>query len=365
MKLEEIISELERVFPLSLQESYDNAGMQVFGGDKNIKAALVTLDVTEDVVNEAIEKKCNLIISHHPLIFGNGLKKITGKNAVERIVMQCIKNSISVYSAHTNCDNSPLGTSLMMCQKLGIKNYKVLQPAENRLYKIAVYVPQAHADNVRQVIFLAGGGHIGNYSNSSFNINGKGSFNPQEGAKPFVGTIGKLHFEDEIKIETICESNQIGQIIKAIVSSHPYEEPAIDIVKLENPDNYNGSGAIGWLDKPENTIDFLKKVKKVFNCGCIKHTKILKPEVKTIALCSGSGSFLVNKAVNKGADVFISGDFTYHKYFDADSKITIVDIGHYESEIGIKQIFCDILTKKFCNFEVRISEQNTNPINYL
>lgn len=365
MKLNKIIAELENVFPLSLQESYDNAGMQVYGGDDEINAALITLDVTQEVVDEAIAKKCNLIISHHPLIFGGGLKKITGKNPVERIVMQCIKHSISVYSAHTNCDNSPLGTSKMMCEKLGIKNYKVLSPALNRFVKIAVYVPENFAEKIRQAIFEAGGGATGNYSCSSFNTNGQGSFKPEEGANPYVGTNGELHFENEVKIETICQTSKINKIISAITAVHPYEEPAIDIIKLENQDNFNGSGAIGKLEKPEKTIDFLKKIKEVFGCGCIKHTKILKPEIQTIAICSGSGSFLLNEAIRNQADIFISGDFTYHKYFDADNKITIVDIGHYESEIGIKQIFYDILTKKICNFEVRISEQNTNPINYL
>ena len=258
----EIVSELERVFPKRLQEDYDNAGVQVFAGEGNITQCLVTLDVTEEVVDEAILSGCNLIVAHHPIIFGRGLMNISPETSVGRIVLKAVKNSVSIYCAHTNADAMPVGTVAFMFEKLGIKDFSMLK-------------------------------------------------------------------------------------------------------RLDNENFECGAGGIGELPEEMAALDFLKNLKTVFNCGAIRYTEIIKPTVKKIAICPGSGSFLLKEAIRQRADVFLSGDFTYHKFFEADKKILIADLGHFETEIGIKNIFKCILQKKFTNFAVKISSINTNPIKYL
>ncbi|WP_075602881.1 Nif3-like dinuclear metal center hexameric protein [Saccharicrinis aurantiacus] len=364
MQVKDIIKELELFAPPSFQESYDNAGLIVGNSNDAVSAALISLDITEEVVQEAIDRKCDLIISHHPIIMG-GIKRLNGNNYVERSVIKAIKNNIAIYACHTNADSVKTGVNGMISKKIGLQNCKILDPKKNSLLKLVTYAPKANADAVRDAIFSAGAGNIGNYDSCSFNTEGTGTFKANADANPHVGNLGELHQEEEIRIETVVPAYLKNKVVSALLKSHPYEEVAFDLFPLENVWNEVGSGMIGELPEDESELDFLKRIKKIFNVGCIKYTSLLNKPVKKVALCGGAGSFLVNKAKALGADVFISGDFKYHQYFDAENQLVIADIGHFESEQFTKELFYELLTKKIPNFAVCLSNVNTNPIKYL
>ncbi len=362
MTINEVITELEKFAPLSLQENYDNAGLIVGNPAGEFKAALLSIDTTEEVVDEAIKKGANLIISHHPIIF-SGLKKINGKNYIERTIIKAIKNDIAIYAAHTNMDNVHNGVNAKICEKLGLKNCSILSYS-GTLKKLVTFIPTEHADKVRNAVFAAGAGHIGNYDSCSYNLSGEGSFRALEGTNPFVGKPGEIHFEKEIRFETIFPAFKQAEVINALLSSHPYEEVAYDIYSLDNVYEKTGAGMIGDLPQAVPFKEFLDLLKKVFKVACIRHTEAVVNKIKKVALCGGSGSFLLPKAIQSNADIFITGDFKYHQFFDAENKIIIADIGHYESEQYTKDIFYDILTKKFPTFAFYFSEINTNPVKY-
>ena len=364
MKIKEITSYLESIAPLSYQESYDNAGLLVGNAMQEINSAVLCIDVTEEIVEEAIKNDSGLIIAHHPLIF-SGLKKITGRNLVERIVLKAIKNNIAIYAAHTNIDNIKHGVSYKLAEKLGIKDSSVLAPSYDNLYKLVIYVPVEYAGKVRDAVFNAGAGNIGNYSNCSYNISGEGTFKASDNAKPFTGKKGEIHFEKETRVETIIPGHLKKQAIKAIYESHPYEEPAYDLFLLNNANHNKGLGAVGKIEPAADEMVFLKKIKKVLNAGQIKYTRLLGKPLNSVAVCGGAGSFLLDKAIASGAKMFISADFKYHDFFNADNKIVIVDVGHYETEQFTSELFYDLLTKKFPTFAFYFTKINSNPVNYL
>ena len=364
MNIKSVTDQIEIVAPLVLQESYDNAGLLLGSYSVEVTAVLITIDVTEAVVDEAIEHNCNLIVSHHPLIF-NTLKKITGKNEVERCIIKCIKNDIAVYAAHTNLDNVPNGVNGKIADKIGLINQQILVAKNNTLTKLVTFAPKLHAYRIREAIFKAGGGHIGNYDECSFNSEGNGTFKAEKSANPFVGEHGKLHTENEMRIEVIIPTHLKDNIINELIKAHPYEEPAYDLIPLQNTWKGIGAGMIGELQVPENELDFLLRLKEVFGCSVIRHTQLRSKSIKRVAICGGSGSSFLQNAISANADVYISGDFKYHEFFESDNKILIADIGHFESEQFTKDIFYEIITKKMPTFAVRISETETNPINYL
>ncbi len=364
MKLREITGELERIAPLSLQEDYDNAGLLIGNENDEISKALICLDVTDEVMEEALQQKCGLIISHHPLIFG-ALKRLNGNDPVERLVIKAIQNRIAIYAIHTNIDNMSGGVNMEIASRLGLKNTKILKPKKNMLRKLVTFCPTENADQVRKAMFSAGAGHIGNYDSCSYNIEGKGSFRAGEGSNPHVGEINQLHFEKETRIESIYPVYLESRIIRSMINAHPYEEVAYDIYPLENTFDQAGSGIIGDLKEKMDKQQFLEILKEKFRVACVKFTEIEKKEVGKIALCGGAGSFLIKAAKASGADVFISGDIKYHDFFLADKSMMIVDIGHYESEQYTKQLIFTILKQKFPNFALQISNTNTNPVNYL
>lgn len=364
MLIKDVIHCIEDFAPLSLQESYDNSGIQC--GDVNEKAtgAILCLDVTQDVINEATKKKCNLIIAHHPLIF-SPLKKITGANYIEQILITAIKKNICIYACHTNADNVHMGVNNKIAEKLALVNCKVLQPKKGLLKKLVTFCPIEHAEKVRNALFKAGCGQIGNYDSCSYNLQGEGTFRGNENSNPFVGEKNKLHFEPEVRIETVFESYKEKTVIKALHKAHPYEVVAYDVYSLDNKHPQIGSGLIGELPKAEKERDFLLNLKAVFKAGCIRHTAPLDRKIKKVALCGGSGSFLLPDAIRAGADIFITGDFKYHQFFDAENKLVIADIGHYESEQFTPEIFYAVIRKKLPKFAAYLSNHNTNPINYL
>jgi dinuclear metal center YbgI/SA1388 family protein len=363
MKIGELIEVLELYAPLVLQEDYDNAGLIV--GDKNtvINKVLICLDITDETLDEAINTNCDLIISHHPIIF-KGLKKINGNNLVERVVIKAIQNNISIYVTHTNLDNVIEGVNGVIARKIGLRNTEILQRKPNLLRKLVVFCPVNKALEVRDALFKSGAGSIGNYDSCSFNINGYGTFQANEDANPYVGEKKKLHIENEERIEVIYPSYKEANILNNLFQTHPYEEVAYDIYPLKNDLRGVGSGIIGELETEQTEDHFLSKLKSIFNISSIRHTEFLNKKIKKIAICGGSGSFLIQLAKNAGADVFVTGDIKYHDFFEADKKILLADIGHYESEQFTKELIYSILMKKFPTFALRISEKETNPVRY-
>ncbi|MCH5328253.1 MAG: Nif3-like dinuclear metal center hexameric protein [Coprobacter sp.] len=364
MKIAEIIAALETVAPLAWQESYDNAGVQVGDITAEATAALLCLDVTEAVVDEAVAVGANVIISHHPLLF-KGLKSITGKSYIERVLMKAIQHHIVIYASHTNMDNACHGVNYKIAEKLGLSSCRILEPLQNRLLKLVTYVPEASAGLLRNALFQAGAGHVGNYDRCSYTVSGKGTFRPGDGARPFCGEAGREHTEEEARIEVILPDYRKTAVIAALLAAHPYEEPAFDIFRTETPCPVAGSGVVGDLPAGTDAVDFLKGVKTLFGAGCIRHTAVPGKKVRRIALCGGSGSFLIPAAIASGADMFLTGEIKYHDYFGYENRIILAELGHYESEQYTKDIFCDIITKKFPTFAVHYTKVDTNPINYL
>ncbi len=363
MRLSEICAWLDSELPPSFQESYDNSGLQIGDPSGEISSALLTLDVTEDVVSEALMHKSSLIISHHPLIF-SPIKKITGKNPLERIISTCLKNDIAVYSAHTNLDITHHWVSRKMAEKLGLEQVKVLVPLEKKLLKLVTFVPESHLEPVREAIFNAGAGSIGNYDRCGFTVQGTGSFRGNENTDPFLGEKGKLSFEKEVRFETVLFSHNKDSVISAMLNAHPYEEVAYDLYPLENRNIDAGLGCTGIFAKEISENDFLELVSVVFGSKGLRYSKLTGRPVKKVALCGGAGSALLIDAVSSGADVFVTGDIKYHTFFEAENRVLLVDSGHYESEKFAVEVIKELIIKKFPKFALRFSEINTNPINY-
>ncbi len=363
IKVKDIISLIEEAAPLSLQEDYDNAGLACGSPDSVVTSVLLTTDITEEVIDEAIAEGHNLILSHHPLIFG-GLKNLLPDTSVKRCLLKAIRHNLNLYSAHTNLDAIAGGVSGRMADKLGLQNRKILQPA-GKLFSLAFYSPAAAAGKVRSAILGCGAGHIGNYSHCSFNSQGEGTFMAQPGAHPYAGRIGHLHTENEIKTEITVPDYLLSRSIQALIAAHPYEEPVWNVHPLDNVNPITGFGIIGELQEPADPQAFLQGVKQIFGAGIIRHTAICKPAIRKVAVCGGAGAFLTRTAIAQKADIFITGDFKYHDFFTAENKLIIADIGHYESEQFTKEIFYELVTKKIPNFGIQFSKVSTNPVRYL
>ena len=364
MTIKEIIAPIEAFAPPIYQESYDNAGFQVGNPQAECTGALLTLDVTEAVVQEAIDKNCNLIIAHHPLIF-KGIKRITGKNSLERIIIKAIQHNITIYAAHTNLDAMSMGVNYKIAEKLGIQRPQILQPVREKIYQLTTYVPVAEKEVVLNALFKAGAGAIGNYNEAAFTHEGTGSFKPNDAANPTIGTAGgPREYVNETRIEVIVPAAVKSKVLQSLFAAHSYETVAYNLVLLENENQTIGAGMIGTLPEPIPTQEFLKRIQTNMEAKVIRHTNLVKDTVQKIAFCGGSGSFLLNDALQQGADLFLTADYKYHQFFDAEDKIIIADIGHYESEQFTIEIFNDILNKNFSNFAILLSQINTNPINY-
>ncbi|MDR1886892.1 MAG: Nif3-like dinuclear metal center hexameric protein [Prevotellaceae bacterium] len=360
--VKDIVSELEKLAPPSYQENYDNAGLIVGSPESEIDSALLCFDITEDVIDEAIEKQSHLVVSHHPVIFG-GLKKINGKNATERIVIKAIRNNIALYAAHTNLDSVWGGINTTLAEKLGLADIKILSPVEKLLFKIVTFVPEAYSEKVRRAMFEAGAGHIGNYDSCSYNIKGTGTFRGRENTKPFVGKAGFLHSEPEIRIETVAKKEHLDKILAALKQNHPYEEPAYDVYQLDNRYANAGIGAVGVLPEYTDALEFFATIKKNLTVKVIRHNRPFK-NVKTVAVCGGSGSGYIGEAIAAGADIFVTGDCKYHQFADCENEIILADIGHFESEYFATEIFYNTITKKFPNFAAGLSRGIFNPVRY-
>jgi dinuclear metal center YbgI/SA1388 family protein len=363
MKAKELINALELYAPLGYQEEYDNSGLNVGNPEQEITGVLCTIDITLQVLEEALAKNANMIVSHHPLIF-RGIKSLTGKNFIDEIIIKAIKNDLVLYAVHTNIDNVFNGVNSKICQKLELNNCSVLAPLSDKLLKLVTYVPVSHANKVREAIFSAGAGFIGNYDCCSFNSEGTGTFRANEQARPFVGKTGELHQENETRIETVLPSSIVKMVIDAMLLAHPYEEVAYDLYPLKNKFSSAGAGMIGDLIEPIKLAELLHQLKNKFNAKGIKFCGDEDKPIKRIAVCGGSGSFLIRDAKQRNADAFITGDIKYHEFFESDNSLSIIDIGHFESEQFTKEIFYEVLIKNFPKFAVHLSETNSNPIKY-
>jgi dinuclear metal center YbgI/SA1388 family protein len=364
ISVQDILNELQRIAPFEYQESYDNSGLIVGNPSQEVTGVLVALDCVEAVVEEAIAQKANVIVTHHPIIF-SGLKRLTGANYVERTVLRAIENKIALIAIHTNLDNDFYGVNHVIASKLGLQHQEILAPKSATLFKIGVYVPETQAEIVRSAMTAAGAGAIGEYSDCSFTITGEGRFKPSHFAKPHIGTANNLEIVPEVRIEVTVPTHALGAVKSAMYQAHPYEEVAFDVLPLANHHDRIGSGMIGELAEPMDAMEFLKLVKVTFNAGVVRFTEPTKKQVQRIAVCGGSGSFLLPAAKKCGADVFITSDFKYHEFFDAEKRLIIADIGHFESEQYTSEWIVSILMKKFTTFAVRLTSVNTNPINYL
>jgi dinuclear metal center YbgI/SA1388 family protein len=350
--------------PLSLQEGYDNSGLACGDPEKEIDRCLVCLDVTTEVVEEARSQSIPLIISHHPVIF-SGIKKIVPGNMVEDIIIQSIRHDIALYSMHTNLDNIRKGVNDILCRKLGLENLKVLKPVKGQLNKLVVFCPVSHVEKVRAAIFEAGAGVIGNYDCCSFNIEGKGSFRANEKADPFVGKANEVHFEDEVRIETILPFYIQGKVLDAMIEAHPYEEVAYDIYPLLNQNPYAGAGMLGEFDTGMTELDFMDHLKKALSVAMVKHSPLTGKKIRKVAVCGGSGNFLLDDAIKSGADAFVTAEIKYHQYFSALNRILLIDAGHYETEQFTTELIAEYFKEIFPNFAVHISKMARNPVNYL
>jgi dinuclear metal center YbgI/SA1388 family protein len=364
MKLKDICSYLDTAVPISFQEDYDNSGLQIGSPEKEVSSVLLTLDITSEVLDEAITKKCDLIVSHHPLIF-RGIKKLTGSSFTEKILLNAIRADIAIYSAHTNLDSLSNGVSRKMAEKLNLQQIKVLSPLKDRLLKLVTFIPEKYLDKVSTALYEAGAGVIGNYDQCGFSVSGIGSYRAGENCSPFAGEKGELHFENEARFETILFSHLKEKVIKTLLDVHPYEEVAYDIYALENDNSGIGLGCSGVLAEPVGEDAFLRLVSSVFKAKGIRYSKLTGKPVNKVALCGGSGASLISSAISSGADAYITSDIKYHNFFDADDTILLIDTGHFESEKFSTEILYDLIIKKFPKFAVRFSETNTNPINYL
>lgn len=364
MRIKDIIQSIEHLAPIPLQEDYDNSGVQIGDVNREASGALLAIDVTENVIDEAISLGCNLIVSHHPLAF-RPFKSLTGKNYVERCILKAIKNDIVIYASHTNLDNAEGGVNYKLAEMLELENVKILQPKENSLLKFVTTVPLQHAESVRNALFNAGAGHIGNYDSCSYNLTGEGTFRAGKDSNPHVGEIDELHTESEIRIETVLPVMKRDEVLRSLLAVHPYEEPVYDLYPIVNEWPRHGSGVVGVLPEPMPEQEFLYLLKDIFNLPTIRHSKIQGKEIRDVAICGGSGAFLIPKAISYGADAFITGEAKYNDFYDVEDRILLAVVGHYESEICTKEIFFDVISGKFPTFALHKSAFDSNPVKYL
>ena len=364
MIVKEVTTVLEELAPLANAEDFDNVGLLVGSYTQEVSGILVTLDTLENVVDEAIANNCNLIVSFHPIIF-SGLKRITGSSYVERVVIKAIQNNIAIYSMHTALDNSKEGVNAKICEVLEILDPQILIPQKSTIKKLTTYAPINAVEKLKNTLFDAGAGTIGNYSHCSFTTLGTGSFRAEKGAHPTIGKIGETHFEEEVQVNVTFSASVEKKVMNALFKNHPYEEVAYEILTLENVNQNIGMGMIGTLKKPIGENDFLKLVQERMNALGIRHSKLLNKNIEKVAVLGGSGAFAIKAAKAAGADIFITADVKYHQFYEAEDKMVIADIGHFETEQFTKNLLVDYLTKKIPNFAIRLAESKTNPIKYL
>jgi dinuclear metal center YbgI/SA1388 family protein len=364
VQVKDIVQILESKAPKALQESYDNSGLITGRPDQEISGILVCLDVTPAILDEAENRGCNFIVSHHPPVF-SGMKKFSGNSLQEQVLVRAVRNDVALYACHTNLDSVIGGVSGRMADKLGLVRQKILVPREDDLVKLVCFIPSGHLEEVSRAVFSAGAGSIGNYNNCSFQVAGSGTFRAGEGANPFKGKIGAVHSERETRFETIMPRHLMNQVVEAMLDKHPYEEVAYDLFPLINKNQAFGLGIVGELEEESPFADFLIRVKRVLGLPVVRHSRLPDQPVRKVALCGGSGIQFIRLAESSGADIYLTSDIKYHSWFDVPGKMVLADIGHFESEQFAINVLAESLIEKFPKFAVYLTEVNTNPINYL
>ena len=364
MQLKDLLAAFEQAAPFSLQEDYDNSGIQIGHPENEINKALVCLDVTPEVIREAERESCDVIVTHHPLLF-KGVKQLSGRNDVERIIVDAIKKDLSVVSVHTNLDNVQKGVNQALANHLGLQKLQVLDPVKGLLKKLVTFCPADHAERVRMALFEAGAGQIGDYDCCSYNIDGCGTFRAGDKASPFVGNKHALHMEPEVRIETIFPEYLEKKVLASLMGNHPYEEVAYDIYPLDNRFDLVGAGMIGFLPEPLGEKAFLLLIKEVLGVPVLRHSACQGRDISKVALCGGAGAFLAAKALARGADAFVTAEVKYNQFMDHGRQMLLVDAGHYETEQYTKELLARIIQKKLTNFAVLVSQVNTNPVHYI
>lgn len=364
MRLNQLIQILEELAPPSLQENYDNSGLLVGDPEMTVTAAMICLDSTEEVILDAVNSGCNLVIAHHPIVF-SGLKRLTGSNYIERTIITAIKNGVAIYAIHTNLDNVIEGVNAEIARRIGLKNTTILNPIKGKLLKLVVFCPDEAAEELRTALFKAGAGQIGLYDECSYSTSGNGTFRANEGADPYVGKVGSRHTEAEQRIEVILPEWKLQAVLSAMNQAHPYEEVAYDLYRLENAYQKIGAGMIGDLEQALSEREFLLMLKEKMDLKTIRFTSSRNEKIQKVAVCGGSGSFLLQNAIRAGAQAFVTADFKYHQFFDAEQCLVIADIGHFESERFTMNLLASYISGKFPKFAVRFTQVNTNPVNYL
>jgi len=364
MKIKQLLTLLEELAPLAYAEDFDNVGLLIGDQENEVTGILVCHDALESVIDEAISKKCNFVVCFHPIIF-SGLKKITGKNYVEKSILKAIKNDIAIYAVHTALDNHKNGVNKIFSDAIGLINTKILIPKQNFIQKLVTYTIPENVEKLRNALFDVGAGQIGNYEDCSFSSKGIGTYMGNENSNPEIGERFEFVEAQEIKIEVTFEKHLQSKILKALFSHHVYEEVAYEIYDMQNTHQNIGLGIIGELEKPMSETDFLTLVKTKMQCGSIRHSAFLNKSINKVAVLGGSGSFAIQNAIHSGADVFLTADLKYHNFYEAENQMLLADIGHYESERFTKNYIVDFLKEKITNFAVVLSEENTNPVKYL
>jgi dinuclear metal center YbgI/SA1388 family protein len=363
MKIRDIIAYLEELAPLEIQEGYDNSGLQVGHSESEVEGALITLDVTIEMVDEAKRLGYGMIISHHPVIF-KSIKRLTGKTKTALIVEEAIRAGIALYSMHTNYDNASKGLNTGLASAIGLNGVKIFQPGIGRMQKLITFCPSEAVNQVMGAMSEAGAGKIGRYDQCSFQSVGEGTFRALEGADPYVGGLNQLHREPEVRLEMIVRDYEAGKVIQAMQRAHPYEEVAYDLVSLVNSDPEVGAGAWGTLPEPLTPGDFLALIKEKLGVEVLRHTSLPGRMISSVAVCGGSGGFLADAAIRAGMDAYVTGDLKYHQFQDAAGELLLVDAGHFETEFIMTNLIMDAIRKKFPNFACSISEHASNPVKY-
>ena len=364
MTIKDVTTFLEQKFPLYLQEDFDNCGVQCGDVRQEISGAMVCFEMSEQVIDEAIDKGCNLVISHHPLMLKRGICKIVPTDRVGAMICKALAHNMVLYSMHTNIDSGEGGGNDAFAEKLRLRNVKVLEPHKGMYRKLVVFVPKENAETLKSALFAVGCGVQGNYDSCGYTLHGQGQFRPLEGANPHIGEENHLEHVDEERVEMIYPTGLQRAVVQAIYDNHPYEEPAFDLLPLENESRTIGLGRIGELPKELPVSDFLGYLKD--NLGFI-HCRYCGDETKMIrkvAVCGGGGSSFIDLAIASGADAYVSGDFKYHDFFKSYQKTLLVDIGHYEGEFFIKNIIFNLLNEKFSTFATLISKMESLEVKF-
>lgn len=363
MKLAELTKKLDTIFTTQQAEDFDNVGLICGNPLREVRRILVCHDALETVIDEAIEKDCQLVIAFHPIIF-KGMKRISGRNYVEKSVLKALENKIGIYAVHTALDNDYFGVNDGICSALGLEKTSILLPKKDHLHQVQFFVPKSSTQAVKEAVFKAGAGTIGLYDECSFSVQGTGSFRPLEGADPHIGNTNERTHVAEDMVTVICENYKTQGVIKALKSVHPYEEVAFQVIRLENEHPLVGLGKYGDLPEALSFEDFLEKIKKVFRLKMIRHSHFSRSTIRRIGVLGGSGSSGIQAAMDRGCDAYLTSDLKYHDFFIPEGNMLLCDLGHFESEQFVVSQIITRLSEKIPNFVVLKSEVNTNPINY-